>query len=132
MAANGEVRNSDTVLKPITNTEVLETVRVLHKTVVSLRQALERSRSEVHLLKSKIPNQQTVSKYNSLVEHLALENHVLRRRILSSETDLLPMEASSNPLPGSESDEESISKTERREQYEVRVIRRRDRCECAV
>lgn len=119
MAAHGEIWKEDAILEPVINVECLETVRVLHKTIVSLREALEKSRSEVHLLQSKVDNQGTSSKYNELIEKLALENHILKRRILSSTKKLVRMEHPSNPLPGGETDEDTASKNETREQYDV-------------
>lgn len=82
MAARGKVWNGSGDLKSV-NTNYLDTVRALHQTVVCLRKALERSQCELHLLKTKVVVEPSESKFNNTIEQLALENHVLRRKILS-------------------------------------------------
>lgn len=118
MATDGEVWNSNLSLKPIFSSECLETVRVLHRTIVSLRKALEKSQREIHLLKSRIRGQEIDSKYSNLVEQLALENYVLKHRILPKKNPS-PMERSSNLLPDDETEEEGVAKTECQEVFEV-------------
>lgn len=61
----------------------LDVVRALHQTVVSLRSALDSSREELRRLQESIGNFCDES-YVDVVSRLALENHVLRRKILSS------------------------------------------------
>lgn len=83
MASNGKCLTSNADFEPNVSTECLNAVRVLHQTIVSLRLALEKSQSELHILKSKAGNKEPKLKYKSAIENLTLENHVLRRRILS-------------------------------------------------
>ncbi|BES91985.1 Hypothetical protein NTJ_04793 [Nesidiocoris tenuis] len=64
----------------------LETVRVLHRTVVSLRTALEKSKAELHQLREQVKQQQDKddpSPYERTIESLSIENHVLRGRYAS-------------------------------------------------
>lgn len=63
----------------------LDTVRALHQTVVSLRAALEQSRAELHSLRHQIEGKVDQSIYEKTIEKLSLENHVLRKRVLSSD-----------------------------------------------
>ncbi|XP_065226435.1 uncharacterized protein LOC135849785 [Planococcus citri] len=85
MAACGKLNDIRTELKsvPVDN-ECLNAVRALHQTVVCLRTALERSQSELHLLKKKVPSRSSSRKYDIAIEQLSLENHVLRRKILAA------------------------------------------------
>lgn len=85
MAAYGKLNDVRTELKsvPVDN-DCLNAVRALHQTVVCLRTALERSQSELHVLKKKVPSQNSSRKYDIAIEQLSLENHILRRRILSA------------------------------------------------
>lgn len=62
----------------------LDTVRALHQTVVSLRTALEVSKNELKQLKEKYEQHSHCLEYADVIEKLALENHILRRRILDS------------------------------------------------
>lgn len=62
----------------------LETVRALHQTVVALRAALEQSRSELFELRLKVHSSINTKVYADTIEKLALENHILRERVLSS------------------------------------------------
>ncbi|XP_054268790.1 uncharacterized protein LOC128990449 [Macrosteles quadrilineatus] len=63
----------------------LDTVRALHQTVVSLRAALEQSRSELQALRQQVQGKVDPTVYEKTIEKLSLENHVLRQRVLSSE-----------------------------------------------
>lgn len=63
------------------NGPCLDTVRALHQTVVSLRAALEQSRSEILELKGKAWPLESVE---SALRALSIENHVLRRKILEN------------------------------------------------
>lgn len=63
------------------NGPCLDTVRALHQTVVSLRAALEQSRSEILELRDKAWPLESVE---SALRALSIENHVLRRRILEN------------------------------------------------
>ncbi|XP_011506596.1 PREDICTED: uncharacterized protein LOC105369053 [Ceratosolen solmsi marchali] len=65
----------------------LDVVRALHQTVISLRTALDRSREELNQLKERKQRSETEPPPTSVrshetVEWLALENHLLRRRLL--------------------------------------------------
>ncbi|XP_019695935.1 uncharacterized protein LOC105180824 isoform X2 [Harpegnathos saltator] len=60
----------------------LDVIRALHQTVVSLRSALDSSREELRRLQESVGTFSGES-YIDAVSRLALENHVLRRRILS-------------------------------------------------
>lgn len=62
--------------------QCLETVRALHKTVVSLRQALEQSRSEILELKNKGSPLKPVEE---VLKNLSIENHILRQKIVCYE-----------------------------------------------
>lgn len=62
----------------------LDTVRALHQTVVSLRAALEQSRVELHSLRRQIESKVDSELYKDTIEKLSLENHILRRKVLSS------------------------------------------------
>ena len=64
----------------------LETVRALHQTVVALRAALEQSRSELFELRVKVNSSSGNKVYTETIEKLALENHILRERVLISRT----------------------------------------------
>ncbi|XP_073991715.1 uncharacterized protein isoform X2 [Rhodnius prolixus] len=70
---------------PSEETASLETVRVLHQTVISLRSALEQSRNELHSLREQVKNSVDPKPYNRTIENLTLENHVLRQKVLSME-----------------------------------------------
>lgn len=61
------------------NGPCLDTVRALHQTVVSLRAALEQSRSEILELKDKAWPLESVE---NALRALSIENHVLRRKIV--------------------------------------------------
>lgn len=81
------LKNGKTEFKSVAvDSDCLNAVRALHQTVVCLRTALERSQSELHLLKSKVTTQSS-RKYDNAIEQLSLENHVLRRRILANSTE---------------------------------------------
>lgn len=60
----------------------LETVRVLHQTVVTLRSALEQSKNELHSLRDKVKDSVDVEAYTRTIESLSIENHILRRKVL--------------------------------------------------
>nr|XP_050848784.1 rho GTPase-activating protein gacF-like isoform X1 [Vespula vulgaris]XP_050848785.1 rho GTPase-activating protein gacF-like isoform X1 [Vespula vulgaris]XP_050848786.1 rho GTPase-activating protein gacF-like isoform X1 [Vespula vulgaris]XP_050848787.1 rho GTPase-activating protein gacF-like isoform X1 [Vespula vulgaris]XP_050848788.1 rho GTPase-activating protein gacF-like isoform X1 [Vespula vulgaris]XP_050848789.1 rho GTPase-activating protein gacF-like isoform X1 [Vespula vulgaris]XP_05 len=75
----------------------LDVVRALHQTVISLRSALDSSREELRRLKESV-GEFSEEKYVEVVERLALENHVLRRRILSRSTDF-SNDAATSPQP---------------------------------
>ncbi len=82
MATGEEKKNNVLKLKP-QYSDYLNTVRLLHETIVCLRKALERSQSELSLLKTEVVTADSLSpKYCGTIEQLTLENHVLRRRIL--------------------------------------------------
>ncbi|XP_065206390.1 uncharacterized protein LOC135835858 [Planococcus citri] len=82
MAACGKLNDVRTELKSIpVDNDCLNAVRALHQTVVCLRTALERSQSELHSLKKKVPSRSSSRKYDIAIEQLSLENHILRRRI---------------------------------------------------
>lgn len=61
----------------------LDAVRVLHQSVVTLRAALEQSKSELTSLKEQLNNYPELSKYTATIESLSIENHVLREKVLS-------------------------------------------------
>lgn len=63
----------------------LDTVRSLHQTVVSLRTALELSKSELKELKEKYQEHSRCIEYADIIEKLTLENHILRRKIIDSD-----------------------------------------------
>ncbi|XP_045451635.1 uncharacterized protein LOC123660623 [Melitaea cinxia] len=63
----------------------LNTVRSLHQTVVSLRNALELSKSELKELKEKYQEHSRCIEYADIIEKLTLENHILRRKIIASD-----------------------------------------------
>lgn len=63
----------------------LDTVRSLHKTVVSLRTALEISKNELKELKEKYQEHSRCIEYADIIEKLTLENHILRRKIIDSD-----------------------------------------------
>lgn len=65
----------------------LETVRALHQTVVALRAALEQSRSELFELRVKVHSSSNNKVFADTIEKLALENHILRERVLNSRMD---------------------------------------------
>lgn len=66
----------------IGNGACLDTVRALHQTVVSLRAALEQSKSEIIELKSKAWPLESVG---NVIKSLSIENHVLRQKIIEKE-----------------------------------------------
>ena len=61
----------------------LDTVRALHQTIVSLRSALDRSRTELQALRDKVQSQIDSNIYADTIEKLSIENHILRQRILT-------------------------------------------------
>lgn len=68
------------------NKEVsLETVRILHHTVVTLRTALEQSKNELHSLRERVKSTVDVEAYSRTIENLAIENHILRQKVLSTQ-----------------------------------------------
>ncbi|XP_015432216.1 PREDICTED: uncharacterized protein LOC107188436 [Dufourea novaeangliae] len=74
----------------------LDVVRALHQTVISLRTALDSSREELRRLKESVGDFSGES-YADVVERLALENHVLRRKILSRNSEFSSDAATSPP-----------------------------------
>ncbi|CAK1555916.1 unnamed protein product [Leptosia nina] len=64
----------------------LDTVRALHQTVVSLRTALELSKSELKELKEKYEEQSRCLEHTDIIEKLTIENHILRRKIIDSDS----------------------------------------------
>ncbi|XP_003700677.1 uncharacterized protein LOC100876462 isoform X1 [Megachile rotundata] len=74
----------------------LDVVRALHQTVISLRSALDSSREELRRLKESVGDFSGES-YVDVVERLALENHVLRRKILSRNSEFSTDAATSPP-----------------------------------
>lgn len=82
MAVHGKSQTGNEKWKS-ENADCLETVRILHQTVVCLRKALEKSQGELQKLKSKLLTETNKIKYDSAIEQLALENHILRCKILS-------------------------------------------------
>ncbi|XP_071557310.1 uncharacterized protein [Temnothorax nylanderi] len=75
----------------------LDVIRALHQTVVSLRSALDSSREELRRLQESVGNFSGES-YADEVSRLALENHVLRRKILSRSCEFSCDAATSPPL----------------------------------
>ncbi|KAL0128825.1 hypothetical protein PUN28_003896 [Cardiocondyla obscurior] len=75
----------------------LDVIRALHQTVVSLRSALDSSREELRRLQESVGNFSAES-YADTVGRLALENHVLRRKILSRSCEFSCDAATSPPL----------------------------------
>ncbi|KAL6263453.1 hypothetical protein P5V15_006245 [Pogonomyrmex californicus] len=74
----------------------LDVIRALHQTVVSLRSALDSSREELRRLQESVGNF-SGENYVDAVSRLALENHVLRRRILSRSCEF-SSDAATSPL----------------------------------
>ena len=74
----------------------LDVVRALHQTVISLRSALDSSREELRRLKESVGDFSGES-YVDVVKRLALENHVLRRKILSRNSEFSSDAATSPP-----------------------------------
>ncbi|XP_076234479.1 uncharacterized protein LOC143179236 [Calliopsis andreniformis] len=74
----------------------LDVVRALHQTVISLRSALDSSREELRRFKESVGDFSGES-YVDVVERLALENHVLRRKILSRNSEFSSDAATSPP-----------------------------------
>lgn len=114
MAARGKVWKGSEDLKSV-NTNYLDTVRALHKTVVCLRKALERSQCELHLLKTKVVVEPSELKFSNTIEQLALENHVLRRKILVEKRfDFVaePMENNKSPTDECSLSEEQVEADE--------------------
>lgn len=66
------------------------------QTVISLRSALDSSREELRRLKQSVGDFSGES-YVDVVERLALENHVLRRKILSRNSEFSSDAATSPP-----------------------------------
>ncbi|XP_031778521.1 uncharacterized protein LOC100678758 isoform X1 [Nasonia vitripennis] len=75
----------------------LDVVRALHQTVISLRTALDSSREELRRLKEAAPPDFSSDNYNEAVERLALENHVLRKRLLDRHGEFSSDAATSPP-----------------------------------
>ncbi|KAM0736665.1 CAP-Gly domain-containing linker protein 1-like protein [Formica fusca] len=75
----------------------LDVIRALHQTIVSLRTALDSSREELRRLQESVGDFSSES-YIDAVGRLALENHVLRRRILSRSCEFSCDAATSSPL----------------------------------
>lgn len=67
----------------------LDTVRALHQTIVSLRTALEVSKSELDDLRHKYETHIDTIDYSDTIKKLTLENHVLRRKLIGEE-DFVP------------------------------------------
>ncbi|XP_045500245.1 uncharacterized protein LOC123697749 [Colias croceus] len=63
----------------------LDTVRALHQTVVSLRTALELSKSELKELKEKYKEHSRCLEHSDIIEKLTIENHILRRKIIDTD-----------------------------------------------
>ncbi|XP_071452007.1 uncharacterized protein [Hetaerina americana] len=63
-------------------TQSLQAIRALHQTVVSLRTALDKSKSELQELKSKSITEVEADIFKGTIEKLSLENHILRQRVL--------------------------------------------------
>lgn len=101
MAAYGKVWKGREDLDS-TNTNYLDTVRALHQTVVCLRKALEKSQCELHLLKTKVVVDPSESKFSNAIEQLALENHVLRSKILAEKRFPFVAEPMDNDTAGDE------------------------------
>ncbi|XP_029163803.1 uncharacterized protein LOC114935229 isoform X2 [Nylanderia fulva] len=85
----------DTV--PSAGTPGLDVIRALHQTIVSLRTALDSSREELRRLQETVGDFSSES-YIDTVGRLALENHVLRRRILSGSCEFSCNATTSSPL----------------------------------
>lgn len=77
------------------NGPCLDTVRALHQTVVSLRAALEQSRSEILELKDKAWPLESVE---NALRALSIENHVLRRKIIEKNSNFNEKEVEEKPL----------------------------------
>ncbi|EZA54067.1 hypothetical protein DMN91_000183 [Ooceraea biroi] len=77
----------------------LDVVEALHQTVVSLRSALELSRKELRRLQESVGNYPGEN-YVDVVSRLALENHILRRRILRRSCEF-SSDAATSPPPQS-------------------------------
>ncbi|XP_011880810.1 PREDICTED: uncharacterized protein LOC105569197 [Vollenhovia emeryi] len=75
----------------------LDVIRALHQTIVSLRSALDSSREELRRLQESVGSFSGES-YVDAVGRLTLENHVLRRRILSRSCEFSCDAATSPPL----------------------------------
>lgn len=78
-----------TIKMEIGNGACLDTVRALHQTVVSLRAALEQSKSEIIELKSKV---WPIESVENVIKSLSVENHVLRQKIIEKEESIIPSE----------------------------------------
>lgn len=63
----------------------LDTVRALHQTIVSLRTALEVSKSELDDLRNKYETHIDTIDYSDTIKKLTLENHILRRQLIGEE-----------------------------------------------
>lgn len=84
-----DFRNNSPNLSPQPTADLnLETVRTLHQTVVALRAALEQSRSELFELRLRVHSNSNSKAYADTIEKLALENHILRERVLSSSLNI--------------------------------------------
>lgn len=79
----------------------LETVRALHQTVTALRKALEESKNEILKLKSK---EWPTDSVQETLQHLSVENHILRRKLL----DISPQELSKITVDNKESEAKTI------------------------
>lgn len=77
------------------NGPCLDTVRALHQTVVSLREALEKSRSEILELKGKAWPLESVE---NALRALSIENHILRQKVIEKDEHLNRNEPKSSPV----------------------------------
>ncbi|XP_020279391.1 uncharacterized protein LOC109852552 isoform X2 [Pseudomyrmex gracilis] len=75
----------------------LDVIRALHQTVVSLRSALDSSREELRRLQESV-GKFSGENYVDAVGRLALENHVLRRKILNRNNEFSSDVATSPPF----------------------------------
>lgn len=69
------------IINTTNNVVGLDTIRALHQTVVSLRSALENSQTELSRLRDQIKHR---AEYRTAIEKLAIENHLLRRKIIAN------------------------------------------------
>lgn len=85
-AATSQLSRGSQLALPSPGMPGLDVVRALHQSVVSLRTALNSSREELRRLKESVGDFNGKS-YLDTVERLALENHVLRRKILDGRNE---------------------------------------------
>lgn len=85
----------------------LETVRVLHQTVVSLRTALEQSKNELHQLREQVKKGVNPEPFNRTIETLSIENHVLRQRVIE-EVNMDEVDRRSSDVKEEEADESDV------------------------